>query len=356
VSSDSAEVLIRVECGIGRITLNRPKALNALTTGMLWVMQDALTAWEDDLQVRLVLIDGAGDRGLCAGGDIRMIWESAKAGGAAAREFFRIEYAVNAHIAAYRKPYVALMDGVVMGGGVGVSSHGSVRIVTERAVVGMPEVTIGFVPDVGGSYLLSRAPGQAGTHIGLTGCSLSPADAIWAGLADHYLPSDAVTDLVSALRDMGEPADAVAALCVRPPASELQGHCDWIDACYRFDTVAEIVAALHDSAKPAAVLAAGTIAGRSPTAVSVTLESVRRAARTPTLQETLETEFQVSCACLESHDLVEGIRAQVIDKDRLPRWSPDDIAQVRRADVAAFFEDQGHGRLGLPAQSQGANW
>jgi enoyl-CoA hydratase len=350
VPAESADVLTRVEHGIGRITLNRPRAINALTTSMLRQIGHALTSWEDDPTVRFVLIDGAGERGLCAGGDVRMIWESAKSDGTDAREFFRVEYTVNAHIAHYRKPYVAMMDGVVMGGGVGVSSHGAVRVVTERTVVAMPEVIIGFIPDVGGTYLLSRAPGQGGTHAALTAMSVTAADAIWMGLADYYVPADKLPELVAALQHASDPGDAVAAFSVPPQPSFLHEHRDWIDRCYQFDTVADIVAALRDSGEQAAGEAAATILARSPIAVSVTLESLRRARRAPALDDVLEQEFRVSCAALESHDLAEGIRAQVIDKDRTPRWQPASLSEIRPAEIAAFFEDRRHGSLGLASE------
>jgi enoyl-CoA hydratase len=349
----TGDVLARIEHGVGRITLNRPRAINALTTPMLRDIDDALTRWEADPAVRFVVLDGEGNRGLCAGGDIRMIWESAASGGVAAREFFRIEYGVNAHIARYRKPYVALMDGVVMGGGVGVSSHGSVRVVTERTVVSMPEVTIGFAPDVGGTYLLSRAPGQAGTHTALTAALLSASDAIWAGLADYFVPSDRLVDLTVALQQADDPAEVVAAFSLQPPDSTLAGNQGWIDQCYQFDSVPHIVGALRDSGEPAAIEAADTIMTKSPTALCVTLESLRRAARTPTLEEVLQQEYRVSCAASESHDLVEGIRAQVIDKDRTPHWQPDLLEDIRPDAVAEFFVDRGHGQLALPVHTEG---
>jgi enoyl-CoA hydratase len=348
--TSTGDVQTRIEHGVGRITLNRPKAMNALTTEMFGEIQRALTAWAEDPSVRFVVLDGAGDRGLCAGGDVRMIWESARSGGATAREFFRAEYTVNALIARYSKPYVALMDGVVMGGGVGVSSHGSVRVVSERAMVGMPEVTIGFVPDVGGTYLLSRAPGQSGTHVALTGAPISGADSIYAGLADHYVRSEKLPALVEALLE--SVAADVSAFSEQPPPSTLEAHRGWIDSCYRFDTVAEIVRALRANGDPAAGEAATTIEAKSPVALSVTLEALRRAARASSLEDVLEQEFRVSSAALGSHDLVEGIRAQVIDKDRAPKWQPASLAEVDADEVAAYFSDS-HGRLGLPTRTEG---
>ncbi len=189
VPTGTADVLLRTEGRAGFVTLNRPRALNALTHAMVLAVDEALTAWEHDPAVETVVIDGAGERGLCAGGDIRAIHDDARAGGTASAAFWRDEYRLNARIARYPKPYVALMDGIVMGGGVGISAHGSHRVVTERSRVAMPETGIGFVPDVGGTYLLGRAPGELGTHLALTGTPVGAADAILAGLADRYVPA-----------------------------------------------------------------------------------------------------------------------------------------------------------------------
>lgn len=181
------EVLLHTDGHAGYVTLNRPKALNALSHAMVRRIDEALTGWEHDPAVHTVVIAGAGERGLCAGGDIRSIYEDARTGGTASTDFWRDEYRLNARIARYPKPYVALMDGIVMGGGVGISAHGTVRIVTERSRVAMPETGIGFVPDVGGTYLLALAPGELGTHLALTGAPVGAADAMLCGLADHFV-------------------------------------------------------------------------------------------------------------------------------------------------------------------------
>ncbi|MBM4569359.1 enoyl-CoA hydratase/isomerase family protein, partial [Rhodococcus hoagii] len=193
------EVLVERVGALGRITLNRPKAINALNHAMVRSMAAALLEWADDDAVDAVLLTGAGERGLCAGGDIVSIYHDARDGGSGSKDFWRDEYVLNAAIARYRKPYVAIMDGIVMGGGVGVSAHGNVRVVTERSTIGMPEVGIGFVPDVGGTYLLSRAPGELGTHVALTTARMSAGDAIACGFADHFVPSDRVGEFEQAL-------------------------------------------------------------------------------------------------------------------------------------------------------------
>ncbi|GHB73939.1 3-hydroxyisobutyryl-CoA hydrolase [Streptomyces cirratus] len=338
-----ADVLVQVEGRTGRLVLNRPKALNALSHSMVLRIAQALTAWRDDPAVEAVVISGAGERGLCAGGDIRAIHADVRAGGTASADFWRDEYRLNALIARYPKPYVALMDGIVMGGGVGISAHGTVRVVTERSRVAMPETGIGFVPDVGGTYLLGRAPGELGTHLALTGVAVGAGDALLCGLADHFAPAERLGALVADLARRPVP-DALAAHADRAPAGELAAHREWIDDCYAADTVEDIVARLLRSGVPAAKEAAQTLAAKSPTALKVTLAALRRARSLGPLERVLEQEYRVSCAALASPDLVEGIRAQVIDKDRSPRWSPADLAQVRDEDVARYFAPLGPGR------------
>ncbi|MFI9052044.1 enoyl-CoA hydratase/isomerase family protein [Streptomyces sp. NPDC053427] len=329
-------VLLTTEGRTARITLNRPRALNALTHPMVERIDEALTAWEHDPTVETVVLTGAGERGLCAGGDIRSIYEDARTGGSASAAFWRDEYRLNARIARYPKPYVALMDGIVMGGGVGLSAHGSIRIVTERSRIAMPETGIGFVPDVGGTYLLGLAPGKVGTHLALTGAPVGAADALLCGLADHFVPADLLPRLLADLTTTGV-RDVLERHVRQPPPGELAGQRAWIDACYRADTVEDILTHLRAHPAPEAARAAETLTGKSPTALKVTLAALRRARRLGPLERVLEQEYRISCAALSSHDLTEGIRAQVIDKDRAPKWSPDTLAEVGDADVARFF-------------------
>lgn len=334
--ADSDDVLTRVDGGVGVVTLNRPRAINSLTHPMVTAMTAALRAWADDDAISAVLLTGAGDRGLCAGGDVVALYHSAKAGGAEARAFFFDEYRLNALIGRYPKPYVAVMDGIVMGGGVGVAGHGSVRVVSDSSKIAMPEVGIGFIPDVGGTYLLSRAPGGLGLHAALTGAPFGAGDAIAMGFADHYVPRADLAAFTAAVVADG-PAAAVAAFAAPAPPSPLQGQRDWIDTCYTGDTVGDIVAALRRQESPEAHAAAELIATRSPIACAVTLAAVRRAAATPTLDDVLIQEYRVSCAALRSHDFVEGIRAQLVDKDRNPQWSPASPTAVTDADVEQYF-------------------
>ncbi|WP_155368055.1 enoyl-CoA hydratase/isomerase family protein [Catellatospora vulcania] len=334
----SPVVLTEITGRLGRITLNRPRAINALTTEMVMLMQRTLDLWATGDQVRTVLITGAGDRGLCAGGDIRAIHADAVSGGSASLDFWAREYRLDATVARYRKPVVAWMDGLVMGGGIGISAHARVRIVTERSRLAMPEVGIGFHPDVGGSWLLSHAPGQVGTHLALTGTSVGAADAVHAGLADHFVPAERLPQLVKALADADADADgAVAAHELAPPGGELAGCREWIDRCYAADSVPEIVDRLRSDPAPGARAAAEVIATRSPTAVTVTLRSLRAAARLPSLEAALAQEYRLSAAMLRSADFAEGVRAQIIDKDRSPRWHPAVLADVDADTVAGYF-------------------
>ena len=336
MTDESDDIVSRVEDGVGFVTLNRPKAINSLNQSMVEGLRAVLTAWEQDDAISAVVLSGAGERGLCAGGDVVAIYHSARADGAEARRFWHDEYLMNGQIGRFPKKYVALMDGIVMGGGVGVGAHANTRVVTETSKMAMPEVGIGFIPDVGGAYLLSRAPGSLGLHAALTGAPFSGADAIALGFADHYVPHDKLDALRQAIAADGVES-AIAVHAVEPPASQLAAQRDWIDDCYAGDTVADIVAALRGHGAGPANDAANLIATRSPVALSVTLEAVRRAAKLDTLEDVLAQDYRVSSASLRSHDLVEGIRAQLVDKDRNPKWSPASLAQVSAADVEAYF-------------------
>ncbi|RIS58202.1 enoyl-CoA hydratase/isomerase family protein [Mycobacteroides abscessus] len=331
------QIETRVEKGVGLLTLNRPKAINSLTYDMIAAMSAVLAEWEADDAVRVVVLSGAGERGLCAGGDVVAVHDSAKIDGVAARRFFRDEYVLNAQIARFPKPYVALMDGIVMGGGVGVGGHANIRIVTDTSKVAMPEVGIGFIPDVGGTYLLSRAPGQLGLHAALTGAPFSGADAIALGFADHYVPHDRLEKFTKAIID-SDIATALAIHGTNAPSSDLLAQRNWIDECYGGESVADIVAALQARGDERARAAADQILTRSPIALSVTLAAVRRARELPSLEAVLTQEYRVSSQSVRSHDLVEGIRAQLVDKDRNPQWVPKTLAEVTKADVEEFFQ------------------
>lgn len=342
--AEPAEVLFERRGRLGIVTLNRPRAVNALTAGMAAEMLAQLTLWADDDDVAAVLVRGAGDRGLCAGGDIVAIYRDMIDGGDATADFWAEEYRLNLLISEYPKPYIAFMDGLVLGGGVGISAHGSVRIVTERTRMGMPETTIGFVPDVGGTLLLSRSPGETGTHAALTGAHLSGSDALFLGLADHFVPSADLADLAAAL-ETEAPDTAVARFAGESPNSVLAAQQEWIDVCYSSDDAEEILRRLRAAGGEAADVA-DTIETKSPTAVKVALASLRRV-RGLSLEEALEQEYRVGLRFLAGPDFREGIRAQVVDKDREPHWQPATLAEVSPADVDSYFAPLGEKELKL---------
>ncbi|MGW1846374.1 enoyl-CoA hydratase/isomerase family protein [Streptomyces sp. NPDC001966] len=347
-------VLLHTEGRVRHITLNRPRALNALNHAMVARVTEALVDAEHDESVTAVLITGAGERGLCAGGDIRSIYEDARAGGSASLDFWRDEYRLNARIARFPKPYVAIMDGIVMGGGVGVSAHGDIRVVTERSRVAMPETGIGFVPDVGGTHLLGAAPGELGTHLALTAEAVGAGDALLCGLADHFVPSQRLAELTADLAGCGTAAEIEGTVrhhASPAPEGELAAHREWIDSCYREASVEEIIDRLDSSGIPAAKQAAETILTKSPTSLKVTLSTLRRARRLGSLEAVLDQEYRTSCTAFTRPDFVEGVRAQIVDKDRDPHWSPADLAEVTDADVALFFAPLGDRELGLAAVS-----
>ncbi len=345
MSGGEPELLVEVRGSLGLLTLNRPRALNALTHGMVVMMRAALDEWAARDDVLAVAVVGAGERGLCAGGDIVSLHADARAGGgAAAAAFWSDEYRLNAAIARYPKPYVAVMDGIVLGGGVGISAHGSHRVVTERSRIGMPETGIGFLPDVGGTWLLSHAPGELGTHLALTGTMIGADDAIAVGLADARVPSRSLGELIAALElldpavesDASAAVDATIAEFAEPAgAAPLLDERAWIDAAYAGDDAGVIMGRMRASDHEAAIAAADALAARSPSAIAVTLAALRRSARAGSLEEALALEFRAALRALAAPDFAEGVRAQVIDKDRSPRWSPPTLAEVDPAAVEA---------------------
>lgn len=347
--SDVAEapVIFAVRGHLGHILLNRPRAINALNYEMVVSIRSQLDAWATDDSVQTIAVSGSGERGLCAGGDIVSLYKDATTGdGAASARFWRDEYALNLLIANYPKPYVALMDGVVLGGGIGISAHGSHRVVTERSKLGMPETGIGFVPDVGGTWLLSRAPGETGTFVALTAGSITGADAIAMGIADSFVPSSELGSLLESLETLDADA-AIAALAQEPPVSRLvAADRSWIDTAFAGDSVAVIVERLRESSVADANGTAEVIMGKSPTALAVTLESLRRAARLPTLEAVITQEFRVSLRAFAAPDFAEGVRAQVIDRDRTPHWDPASLDEIDAQFIDTFFAPLSGSELG----------
>ncbi|MHC5794841.1 enoyl-CoA hydratase/isomerase family protein [Lacisediminihabitans sp. FW035] len=321
-------VLVREQGHLGRITLNRPDSVNALTREMVVLITRALDQWEGDDAITSVLIDGAGDRGLCAGGDLRADDDDPS-------QFLRAEFWMNARIAEYPKPYVAWMDGITMGGGVGISAHGAVRVVTERSRVAMPETRIGLSPDVGGTFLLARAPGLLGLHLGLTSSSMTGQDAVAAGFADLQLPSGAYSELATALERGDEPRAAAQRLAVDPGPSRLLADCDWIDECYDAGTLPEVLERLRAAGGDAAA-AADRISSFSPTATTVAFAAIHRAAGL-SLRDCLSMEFVIMNHLATRADVGEGVRATILDRTHTPRWSPARLEEVDAGEVARLI-------------------
>lgn len=340
---EAGDVLFEVRGGLAHITLNRPRAINALTHEMIDAIGGALDAWALDDSISTILLTGSGARGLCAGGDVTQLHARvADDDVAAAVSFLRDEYRVDNLIARYPKPFVAIMNGFVLGGGIGLSGHASHRVVTDDSALGMPEVSIGLTPDVGGSWLLSRAPQERGTYLALTARTASAADAIELGLADAFVPGDRLPSLITSLEEL--PADeAIAAVCAEPPrgaraSDDLASNTSWIEPAFAHDTVGEILDALAASPDPEAAETAALIGTKSPTAVAVTLESLRRARDLPSLEACFDQELRIMAHALAHPDFREGVRAQVIDKDRTPHWAPATFEEVSPSTVASFFE------------------
>ncbi|MDF2579247.1 MAG: 3-hydroxyisobutyryl-CoA hydrolase [Microbacterium sp.] len=294
---------------------------------MIRSLAAALDAWEHDPGVDAVLLDGAGERGLCAGGDVRGLYDQIVAGDVAeTAHFFRAEYALNARIAAYPKPVVVFADGVTMGGGIGLAGHAAVRVVTERSRLAMPEVRIGFTPDVGGSLLLARAPGHVGEYLALTGESMDAADAIYAGFADHLVPSERLDDLRDALVSRADPQTATELVLLFDETAgpaRLEAARPWIDAAFAADSVVEIIGRLRERDESDARAAADLLDTLPPTALAVTLAAVRQARARNELRAVLAQEYGLVLWFAQTQpDLVEGIRARLVDKDGSPSWSP----------------------------------
>ncbi len=332
--AQTQSIIARHQGRAGRITLNRPKALNALDLDMLHALAATLSAWRDESDVHAVVIEGAGERAFCAGGDIRAIRDAAIQGDqASVEQFFAAEYALNLTIAIYPKPYVALVDGICMGGGVGVCVHGAYRAASEAAVFAMPETAIGFFPDIGASYVLPRLRGAAGIWMGLTGARLGGADAVWAGLATHFVPRARMATLADELAEHGVAALAPAA---EPPTAELPRRIEAINRCFGAGSVAEILQRLDAEDTDWAREQLATLRGRSPSATLWAFELLRRGAGR-SLPECLAAELDLSRHATRHPDFLEGVRAMVVDKDRSPRWSPARIEDVDPAEIAALF-------------------
>jgi enoyl-CoA hydratase len=345
------DLIARCEGSAGIIRLNRPKAINAVTLEMFRDIDKALDAFEADPDVAVIVLEGAGERGLCAGGDIRALWESSKVQGDLGAILWREEYILNARIKKFPKPYVAFMDGIVMGGGVGLSAHSSHRVVTERTKLAMPEVGLGFFPDVGGTWLLSRSPGEIGTYFGLTGTTMNGPDAIHARFADAVVPSAKLPDLRDVLTKLrrgttpGEVRTLIDGFATGEKAGPVAATQAEIDRLFGHDGMADIVAALKRDGSALAQSALKTLSEKSPRGMVVTLKLLRLARKAASLEECLVREYRAALEVFRSDDFREGVRAAVIDKDRTPKWSPPDIEDVTPGMVAPYFAGIGTDEL-----------
>ncbi|MBB3656183.1 enoyl-CoA hydratase [Rhizobium sp. BK650] len=343
-NNNQSELIVGRQGTAGLIRLNRPKALNSLTIPMVRTIATALDEFASDQSVASVIVMGEGERGFCAGGDIRAIHMSGRAGDGLAETFWREEFRLNHRIANYPKPYVALMDGITMGGGVGLSSHGRHRIVTDRTRLAMPETGIGYFPDIGATWLLPRTPGESGTWMALTGLDINAADAIHAGLADFYMPSSRLQEAVQRLSDMpaGNSSDdvdaALRALSDQPGEGRLQANAAMIDRAFHFNRVEDIVSALAQEEGEFAAETRRVMLTRSPTSLKLALRLLRAGRQSRTLAECLARELGACMHILLGPDFYEGVRAAVIDKDRNPKWSPPTIALVNDEMIGRFFE------------------
>jgi enoyl-CoA hydratase len=350
-ADQEGDLIVRREGSAGIIRLNRPKAINAVTLEMFRDIDKALDRFEADPAVAVILLEGAGDRGLCAGGDIRALWESSKVRGDLGKILWREEYILNARIKKFPKPYVAFMDGIVMGGGVGLSAHSRHRVVTERTKLAMPEVGLGFFPDVGGTWLLSHAPGEIGTYFGLTGQTMNGPDAIYAGFADVVVPSGELAALREVLTKVGrgitsgEIRTLIETFAIDDTSGPVAAMQSKIDAWFAHDRMEDIVAALQRDGSELAQATLKTLNEKSPRGMVVTLKLLRLARASRSLEECLVREYRAALQVFASDDFREGVRAAVIDKDRSPKWSPPRIEDVTPEMVAPYFAEIGADEL-----------
>ena len=336
-----ADILFERRGRLGLVTLNRPRALNTLTHEMILRLERQLDDWRDDSGVAVVAIQGAGDKAFCAGGDIRVLYDAGRPGGANGRnnwQFYADEYRLNTKIKRYPKPYVALMDGIVMGGGVGVSVHGSLRIATERTLFAMPETGIGLFPDVGGTWFLPRLPGQVGIWLGLTGSRLRGEDAVAAGVCDWFMQAAGLPSLLDVL--------ATGEVPNPPSGGPVLEHRDEIDRNFGGDSVESILTALECAGTDWAARQRTGILAKSPTCTRIALRQIRAGAGLA-FEDCMALEYRLARFCMTQPDFYEGVRAVIIDKDNAPQWTPATLTEAGDAHVAPAFAPLGEGELVL---------
>jgi enoyl-CoA hydratase len=352
--TEAVDILFERRGAAGIVTLNRPKALNAVTHAMVLALRTQLDAWANDESITRVVITAAGDRAFSAGGDIRALYDLGQAGRLSeALQFWRDEYPLNAAIKNYRKPYIAMIDGIVMGGGVGISVHGSHRVAGDRFQFAMPEVGIGFFPDVGATWFLPRMPGELGTYCGLTGERFNAADGVGAGVATHRVASSRFAELIEALTGTVS-VDAVLAAFHEPAGKgPIGARRATIDRLFAGDSVEEIVAAVEREAGSGsadaewAARTAATMRAKSPLSLKIALAQVRRGANWD-FDTCMRAEFRIVSRIIEGHDFYEGVRAVIVDKDNQPRWRPATLAEVSEAQTEGHFAARGDDELVLP--------
>ncbi len=330
------DILFERRGAVGLITLNRPKALNALTHEMCLAMKAQLSDWTSDDLIQTVVIRGVGERAFCAGGDIRALYESGRARTPYALDFYRDEYRLNHAIKHFPKPYVALLHGIVMGGGVGVSVHGSHRVIDESVTFAMPETGIGLFPDVGGSYFLSRLPGEIGMYLALAGERLKVADCLYAGIATHFVPAAVAEALLSSLEAGNAPDFALRSFAEDPGKPDLAEIREAIDRTFSAGSMEGIIAALDADDSDWSRATAGTLRKKSPTSLKVTFRQIREGKHL-SFDDCMRMEFRMVNRIVAGHDFYEGVRAAIIDKDNTPQWQPADIDAVAAEDVAEYF-------------------
>jgi len=338
--SGENDVLFSRKGMAGIITLNRPQALNALTLDMVRQIDPQLRAWATDDTVKLVIIEGAGEKAFCAGGDIRALHDWGRAGDPRAVAFYREEYRLNRLIKTFPKPYVAMMDGINMGGGVGLSVHGSLRVATERLVFAMPETGIGLFPDVGGSFFLPRCPGEIGLYLALSGERLKAADVLYAGIADIYVPSSLLPELKQKLCA----GEDVQSMHQSPGEANLTGLRADIDQHFSKDSVEDILASLQQDASDWAEKTASLIKTKSPLSTLIAFRQLREGKHL-SFDEAMRMEFRLASRFMRGHDFFEGVRAIVIDKDQKPAWRPAELADVSEAELDGYFTPLGPNEL-----------
>jgi enoyl-CoA hydratase len=356
VSADS-DILFGRKGGVATVLLNRPQALNAFTLPMYRRLDPMLRQWADDPAIHAVLVEGAGDRAFCAGGDVRAVYEAGK--GIAGDPdftsvFFAEEYRIIRRIHLYPKPYIAIIDGITMGGGAGVSVNGAYRIATERTMFAMPETGIGLFPDVGATRFLNFCPGHIGRYLGLTGTRLGPADALYCGFATHFVPRERIPELIARLESTtwrpGEERTQVEAVLDQftadPGPPPLAARRDAIDRCFAGETVEAILDALADERAEIewARETSATLLSKSPTSLRITLRQLVLGQGFD-LEEALKLEYRLTQHVMAAHDFYEGVRAALIDKDQKPRWQPGNLAQIDDRAAEAYFAPLGDKEL-----------